>query len=75
MASDPEAQCRWCERPTGSASTNLRTHRELRSVVVEGEDTECPEWTSSPPPDRMLSELSATQWQTVLADLVNAELA
>lgn len=53
----------------------LRTHRELRSVVVEGEDTECPEWTSSPPQDRMLSELSAEQWQAVLDDLVNADLA
>ncbi|WP_152365231.1 hypothetical protein [Microlunatus speluncae] len=52
----------------------LRTHRQIRSVVVEGEDTECPKTTSEPPPDRMLSELTDDQWQTVLADLVNADL-
>jgi hypothetical protein len=52
----------------------LRTHREVHSVTVEGEDTECPEVISADPPDRLLSELSDDQWQTVLGDLVNARL-
>jgi hypothetical protein len=52
----------------------LRTHRELRSVDVEGEDTGCPEMISEDPPDRLLSELTDAQWQTVLADLINARL-
>lgn len=50
----------------------LRTHRELRSVLVEGEDTHCPLSISAPPPERLLSELTAAQWQPVLADLVEA---
>ncbi len=52
----------------------LRTHRELRSVEVEGEDTGCPEVISEDPPDRLLSELTDAQWQTVLADLTKARL-
>ncbi|WP_157360557.1 hypothetical protein [Amycolatopsis thermoflava] len=50
----------------------LRTHRELRSVLVEGEDTHCPLSISDPPAERLLSELTAAQWQPVLADLVEA---
>ncbi len=52
----------------------LRTHREVHSVVVEGEDTGCPEVISADPPDRLLTDLSDAQWQTVLADLINADL-
>lgn len=43
----------------------------LRSVLVEGEDTRCPPAISADsPPERLLSELTAAQWQPVLADVV-----
>lgn len=51
----------------------LRTHREVRSAVVEGAGTGCPPAISAhSTPDRFLSELTGSQWQSVLADLTEA---
>lgn len=49
----------------------LRTHRGVRSVVVKGADTACPQYVSANyTPKRFLSGLTDAQWQSVLDDLV-----
>lgn len=50
----------------------LRTHREVRSITVQGLDTECPPAISaSPTPERLLSRPTFAQWQETLGDLVD----
>ncbi|HVX45151.1 MAG TPA: hypothetical protein VHC49_14775 [Mycobacteriales bacterium] len=45
----------------------LRTHRQVRSVVVQGADTTCPSSISANyTPKKMLSALTDEQWRTVL---------